>query len=219
LADVSARYETPHGWVDRDEEPGTEVPALRWTHLAGTVDGKQAGLAVVNTGQSGQSVDGGTLSVRLIRSSYSPDPLPEAGEHKMSLALAPHGGKLTPAQVADLAECLDQPAVVVPATVHEGPLPASGGMVTKVQPASVRLVAVKPAEDGEGTVCRLVNYGTRAATAKVSFDKDLAGSVASVQAVDLLERPVEGVNVSRTGQTVSASLRRRGIASVKVRFK
>ena len=219
LTDVSARYETPHGWVDRDEEPGTEVPTLRWTHLAGDVDGKQAGLAVINTGQSGQSVEGGTLNVRLIRSSYSPDPLPEAGEHTMSLALAPHGGQLTPAQITDLAESVDQPAVVVPATVHEGRLPASAGMVAKVQPASVRLVAVKPAEDGEGVICRLVNYSPRAVTGKVSFDKDLAGTVASAQAVDLLERPIEDGKVSQAGQTVSAAVAGRGIASVKVRFK
>jgi len=64
-------------------------PALRYADAFGTIAGRPAGLLLLNDGKHGHSLDGSTLALTLLRSSYEPDPLPEIGTHSMRMALVP----------------------------------------------------------------------------------------------------------------------------------
>jgi alpha-mannosidase len=221
LSEPRGEYETPFGSVARDEHCGQEVPALRWANITGKPSGGgegPAGLAVYNTGQSGHSLDGSTLRVNLIRSSYDPDPLPELGDHEMRLALRPHDGSLTAADLTREAESLHHPLQIVTADGSEADktLPAESTAVAKLTPASVVLTGVKGSEDGEGIVLRLMNASTRKATARVTLNADLLGAFDAATAVDLLERPVDGPAASLKNGAVSVAIPAGGIASVKL---
>ncbi|MFP4054603.1 MAG: glycoside hydrolase family 38 C-terminal domain-containing protein, partial [Phycisphaerae bacterium] len=123
---ATARYHVPFGHVDRDC-PGQTVPAVGWAELRGKApDGNKAGLAVLNHGQHGHLVeDDGSMVVSLLRSSYDPDPLPELGDHEMRLALVPHDGSMTPADLTRLSGQFAAPLETVAAPVQEGRLPAT----------------------------------------------------------------------------------------------
>jgi alpha-mannosidase len=222
LRKATASYEIPFGQVERDERDGEEVPALRWANVTGEPargTGGSAGLAVLNAGQSGHSLDGSTLRVNLIRSSYEPDPLPELGDHEMRLALQPHDGSLTAADLTRAAEAFHHRLQVVTSdgeANRENPLPAEATAVSKVTPASVVLTGIKVAEDGEGAILRLMNPSTRKATARVTLNADLLGAFDTAAAVDLLERPIDEPAASLRNGAVSVAIAAGGIASVKL---
>ncbi|MBE3070774.1 MAG: hypothetical protein IMZ66_11125, partial [Planctomycetes bacterium] len=113
LAGAKARYEIPFGSIARTENHGEEVPALRWADVTGrTTDGKAAGCALLNDSKYGHSLDGSTLRLTLIRSSYDPDPLPEIGDHTIRMGLVPHGKDLAAADLVRLGAGLNHPLLV-----------------------------------------------------------------------------------------------------------
>jgi alpha-mannosidase len=213
----AARYEIPFGQVQREEHEGQEVPALRWANVVGEGADGPAGLAVFNSGQAGHSLDGNTLRVNLIRSSYDPDPLPELGDHEMRLAIQPHDGSPTPADLIRSAEAFHHPLQVVTTDGDgEASLPAEADAVSKVTPASVVLSAVKVAEDGAGLVLRLMNPSSRKATARVTLNADLLGCFDEATSVDFLERPTPEPAATLRNGAVSVVIEAGGIASVKL---
>jgi alpha-mannosidase len=211
-------FEIPYGSIERGENDGQDVPALRWADVRGTVAGADAGLTLANDSRYGHSVSETTLGVTLLRSSYSPDPWPEVGAHDVRLAAAPYAGKRPVADMVRLGAAINHPLAVVATDVHAGGLPAEVRGV-EVGPADVILTAVKVAEDRDGIVLRLQQTAGRAANAKVTLDPTLFGTVADAVEVDLMEQPVaqSTAKVARTG-TVSVRVPARGIASVRVRF-
>jgi alpha-mannosidase len=102
LEGAGARYEIPYGSIVRGLAKGEEVPALRYADAFGRVQGRPAGLLLLNDGKHGHSLEGSTLALTLLRSSYEPDPLPEIGTHSIRVALVPHGGTLTVADMTRL---------------------------------------------------------------------------------------------------------------------
>ena len=217
LRDARGRYEVPFGSVQRSLNAGEEVPALRWADVTGkTPAGKTAGCALLNDSKHGHSLDGAVLRLKLIRSSYSPDPLPEIGRHAIRLALVPHAGRLSVAELVRLGAGLNQPIRVLATDAHAGSLPPAAGAVRGVRPAGVILAGVKKAEDEEAMIFRLLETAGRAATARVALNADLLGRPAGCVEVDLLERPVEPSTASEAPDGFAVKVPARGIASVKV---
>jgi len=231
LADAKARYEVPFGSVQRDLSGGEEVPALRWADVQGRcgAGGAVAGCALLNDSKYGHSLDGSTLALTLIRSSYSPDPLPEIGEHRVRMALAPHGQVLAAPQgtdgdspacsVADLVRLgagFNHPVQVIATDVHAGRLGPAGAAIESVRPYNVILSSVKKAEDDDGVIFRLFEADGRAAEASVRLDGAIWGQVAEAVEVDLLERPLAGSTARADGAGFTAAVPAHGITSVKV---
>jgi len=91
------------------------------------------------------------------------------------------------------------------------PLVAAGQPLLGLTPASLLLSAVKPAEDGEGMVVRVVNPSDEPASAELRFGIP----VRSATLTRLDEVPAgEGATVD--GATVTFPVRRRGVVSVRV---
>jgi alpha-mannosidase len=218
LQEATGRYEIPFGSIQRDLNAGQEVPALRWVDVAGRNGGTAAGCCLMNDSKYGHSLNGSTLGLTLIRSSYEPDPLPEIGEHVIRLAVAPHGKDLAVSDLVRMGASFNHPLLVVSTDVHGGRLPAAGSAATSVAPGNVILSSVKKAEDEDAIVFRLYDTAGKTSAAKVTLDAALFGRPEEAQEVDLLERPVEKSTARTTSGGFSVSVPGHGIASVLVKF-
>ncbi|HEY3323640.1 MAG TPA: glycoside hydrolase family 38 C-terminal domain-containing protein [Planctomycetota bacterium] len=235
LSDAKARYEIPFGSIAREQNQGEEVPGLRWADVsgapspltpAGTEAGATAGCALLNDCKYGHSLDGSTLRLTLIRSSYDPDILPEIGEHQMRMALAPHGAVgpasvpagLTPADLTRMGAAFNQPLQVVPTDVHKGTLPKQAELLS-CEPGNVLVSSIKKAEDERALIVRLYETSGEATTAKVSLNAGLWGAISGAEEVDLLEKPLAKSTAKASKGGFRVSVPAYGIASVKVRFE
>ena len=213
LQGAAARYEIPFGAIDRAWNQGEEVPALCWAQVTGTAEGKAAGCLLANDSKYGHSLDGNTLRVTLIRSSYEPDILPEIGEHEVRLAILPFAGELPVTEAIQLGQDTNHALRAVGTDVHAGELPAAGRFLRLT--GEVNLSAVKKAEDADALIVRVFNPTAQAATAGIEIDGTL-GSVSRAGEVDLLERYLDTCTATVQGNTVSVQVPARGIASVMI---
>jgi alpha-mannosidase len=183
LQGATARYEIPFGALDRQAAPDQEVPALRWARLSGKVGADGAALVLFNDCKHGHAVNGATLRLNLLRSSYEPDPLPEIDRHLVRLALLPTDGAGSDAALTARAAAHNQPLLAIGTDVHEGPLPVFHRLIG-VSGANVALCGLKWAESGEGLVVRLTNTADAPAVAELTCP-----ALLSAQPLDLMERP------------------------------
>lgn len=222
LALTNARgcYEIPYGSIKRKLNNGQEVPALRWADIIGKLSGSNAtaGCALLNDCKYGYSLDGSTLRVTLLRSSYEPDPLPELGEHEIRLALVPHGKTIPTAELFKMGAGFNLPLLPVSTDIHKGDLPPAGNGVITCKPVNVLVTAVKKAEDDDAVIIRLMETVGKDTTANVTLDADMMGRISEAVEVDLIERPQENSTAKTTGTGFSVKLPANGIASVKLTF-
>jgi alpha-mannosidase len=214
LAGAAGSYEIPFGRIDRTENAGEEVSAIRWAAVTGLAGKKKAGCLLLNDSKHGHSLEGDTLRLRLIRSTYEPDPLPEIGRHRVRLGLVPFAGGLSTADAINLGASFNQPLRPVGTSVHAGALPAAGRFLT-LAPATVAFSALKQAEDGEGLILRLFETQGKPAIARITMDS-LLGELASAVEVDVLERPVASSGLKISGNTISLPLPAYGLAAVRL---
>jgi alpha-mannosidase len=219
LENARARYEIPYGTIVRDLSKGEEVPALRFADAFGSLRGEPAGLLVLNDSKHGHSLDGATLAITLIRSSYEPDPLPEIGAHSIRLALVPHGRAMTVADMTRLGAAFNHPLQVVPTDLHAGRLGPARSAFASVSPPGVVVTAVKRAETDGALILRLLETEGKACTASVGFDAEILGKLAGVEEVDLLERSVPAGTARLSGQSASVGIKAHGLSSVKLRLE
>lgn len=218
LEGAKARYEIPFGAQERTQNQGQEVPGQTWAEVSGTVGGTAAGCLLVNDSKYGYSLDGSTLRLTLIRSSYDPDTLPEIGQHEVHAALRPFGGELPVAEAMRAGRDFNHALRVIGTDVHDGELPASASLLS-VAPAGVMVNCVKKAEKASGLVLIVSDPTGKDTTVTAEFNTRLLGSVKSATEVDLIERPLPKSSAKVQGtKKVSFRLPARGIASVLVCF-
>ncbi|MFT3685527.1 MAG: glycoside hydrolase family 38 C-terminal domain-containing protein [Phycisphaerales bacterium] len=89
----AATYHVPFGALQRPTD-GHEVPALQWADVSETLNNAKGGggVTVLNDAKHGFACKGSTLTMSLIRATYRPDPLPNAGDHHWRYAILPHSG-------------------------------------------------------------------------------------------------------------------------------
>ena len=220
LAGAKGRYEIPFGSIERDLVHGEEVPALRWADVTGTAAaGKAAaGCTLLNDCKYGHSLDGSTLRLTLIRSSYDPDPLPEIGDHTIRMALVPHGKAPAAGALVRLGAAFNHPLLVVATDVHGGRLPSQAAAISAEVAANVVISSVRKAEDDEALIFHLYETDGRKTVAKVALNSAILGRPTDAVEVDLLERPLAESSVKVAGDGFAVTVPARGIAAVKVAF-
>jgi alpha-mannosidase len=182
VVDGRASYEIAHGSVERPAD-GEEEPAQGWIDLSGTHPGTGAvhGLSLLNDGKFSHDVEGRVMSLTVLRSPvyahHDPRRLtPEEGDdvhfidqgaQRFTYALLPHEGGWREAGTVRRAAELNQPAVAFWHTGHPGKLPSACSLL-EIEPASVVLTALKPAEDGRGdTILRCLETVGRETVARI----------------------------------------------------
>ncbi|MEE2896689.1 MAG: glycoside hydrolase family 38 C-terminal domain-containing protein [Planctomycetota bacterium] len=199
------------------EEARFEVPGRRWMDLSQP----GLGLAVLDEGIVGRSAHDGTMGLSLLRAPSFPDPGSDRGTHRLRYALMPHDGDRRSAGAAGVdaeAESFAERLIVRRLESSE----ASAGGVAEIRPigvevdgpAAIEMAALKPAEDGDGVVLRLVEKhggGGRAVVTLPGF--------ATAESVDLVERPavLAGFEWDAGARVATVPLRPFGIVSLRLR--
>ncbi len=158
-----AEFEVPGGVVRRG--PAGEVPGGRWVRIK---NGAHT-LGLASDHLYGFDSSGGTFRASVVRSARycfdardtpaTPEwlPMTDRGEYRFNFLLTANGALLP-----QLARELEQPVHSLAVPPHPGRLGRSGSLV-ELTPTTVRLLAFKPAEDGQGLIVRVQETAGRAA--------------------------------------------------------
>ncbi|NQT51355.1 hypothetical protein HQ576_04860, partial [bacterium] len=147
------------------------------------------------------------------RGSIRPDPDSDLGEHKFTYSLFPHEGTWQEAGTVRAAHELNSPLTwlgIIPGG-SAGVLPARHSFLGLDAP-NVHVGALKPAEDGDGAILRLVEQHGARGPVTVTFDRPLA----SVEECDLLERAER--KVEHSGASFTADVQPFEIKSFRLRW-
>ncbi|GAF83918.1 unnamed protein product, partial [marine sediment metagenome] len=216
MTNMTGRYETPFGSIQRQPLANQEVPSQRWVDVVGKIGNNSAGCTLLNDCKYGYSLDDTMLRATLIRSSYDPDPLPEHGKQEMKFAILPHNGKVTVAELVRGGTGFNQPLQIVSTDVHQGQFPATGNDCISCNPTNVLVTNIKKAEDEDAVIFRLQETAGKATQVKVELDGQLFGDVIGVEEVDLLERPIDNSTAKVTPKGFDVKIPANAIASVKL---
>jgi alpha-mannosidase len=164
-----AEFDVPGGVVRRG--PSGEVPGGRWVR----VNNGRHTLGFASDALYGFDTSNGTFRASVIRSTrYAFDardtpatpvslPVLDRGEYRFKFLISADA-----AAMPRLAAELEQAPVTLPVPPHPGPLGRSGS-IAALAPAGVRLLALKPAEDGNGLIVRLQETAGRKTTPKLTI--------------------------------------------------
>jgi alpha-mannosidase len=216
---VRSPYEPSFGWAGANGD----WPALNW---AG-VETDTASVALFNKGipsyrmesmaEADHSPAGELLLISLLRSPTLPtylhepefytmtawDGMRDAGAHSFQLALTSYDGPFAESTVVSDAETFNGGLLALPGRAH---LPA----MPLLTAATVRLAAVKWAEEGDALILRLHEFRGEGGEAVIT----LPFPVASAAKVNLLERHPEPLTFQN--QSLHLSLRPWEIATVRI---
>lgn len=157
----------PYGHVEREMD-GEEYPVQAWFDVTGSVRGSmiEAGLSILNDSKHSYDMRNRTFGLTVLRSpiwtNHEPHvPAPEAeirymdqGEQSFTHVLIPHAGGWREAGIPKRALSLNQPAIALFESFHEGPLPQTACGFTCDAPGVLADV-LKPSEEGDGWVLRV----------------------------------------------------------------
>ena len=169
----SIRYDIAGGFIDRPQL-NHDVPA----HLYAAPVRQGGGLMMTTDCKYGYRAYDNALQVSLLRSSHSPDKLPEAGVHHMELGIA----AVTDFDWTTLfkhAFCFSHPIFSHSSGLHKGRLPREGSLLRLLGDA--RVTALMPSADGESVLLRLYQNGRETGTVT-------CGPAAGAGLTDVLER-------------------------------
>lgn len=162
-----------------------EVCTHRWMDLSEP----GFGVALLNDGRYGHSCHDNVMGLSLLRSPKFPDAGADMGVHEFTYSLMPHASDWRAAGVAAEAEALNAPlfAFALPPgqygaiSNHWSPFE-----IETDAPLAVEVAAIKPVEDGDGLILRVVEIHGARGTARVRWNLP----VTHVEGTDILERPL-----------------------------
>lgn len=188
---TEATYDIQFGNVKRPTHWNTSWEYARFEsvgHQWADLSERGYGVSLLNDCKYGYDIKDHTMRLSLIKSATNPDPLADQGEHRFTYALLPHTGDWSTARTVPEAWALNNPLLAAEGAYTAG----SGKSLITTDAPNIAIDAVKQAEDGSGWIVRFHEYtGTRCS---VELSSDY--SVASWQACDLMERPLEAEAVA-----------------------
>ncbi len=200
-------HDVPFGWVNRACD-GAEVPTQMWVDVSGPARDdpeKIVGLALIDDGKYGCDVSGSTLRLTVLRcppyAYHIPHPAGtkhrydwiDQGPQEFTLVVLPHVGDWRDAGVVGRARRLNLPPLPITMHGHSGDLPPHLSAVSLSSP-EMELSALKPAEDGDGHIVRLVDRHGRGGSGELRWlDCRFAVSVAPFEVVTLRIRRHDGL--------------------------
>lgn len=116
-----AYYDQAYGYVKR-EESSAEYPGQKWID----VSNEKLGLSLINNGKYGFTIDGGVLTLSVVRGPRDMDPRMDEGKHSFNYALCVHAGDWRHADVPLKAWQFNQPLLAKQENQHPGPISGWG---------------------------------------------------------------------------------------------
>ncbi len=168
-----ATHDAPFGWSVRPTD-SMETPTHMWMDVTGqsTADGESlVGVALLNDGRYGCDVQDSIMRLTILRSPPYAYHRPHAsgskhrydwidqGHHEFTVTLQPHVGDWRDSEVVQRARELNMPLPLITTHAHAGGRPCQDSLLELSSP-EMELTALKPAEDGEGYIVRIMDrYG------------------------------------------------------------
>jgi alpha-mannosidase len=174
--------EIPYGHIERDAN-ADESPGGAWLDISGSSreNNTLCGLSIINDSKYSYDVNVRDMGMTILRSPiYAhhdplvPDPISnlysyqDQGVQKFRYRIYPHAGTWDTAHTVQIAAELNQPAIALNGTFHEGTLPQSGSFLS-VDAPNVIVGAMKKAEDGDDLILRVVETSRRATTTRIEL--------------------------------------------------
>lgn len=160
-----------------------EICAHKWVDISQ----RDYGVALLNDSKYGYTVKGHILDLNLMRSASYPDPVADKGQHQFTYALLPHEGGHVSGAVNREGYELNVPLRVLPGSPAE--TTTSTASFLAIDADNVIIETVKPAEDGQGIIVRMVEVSGAATDAKLQAALPYASAVYT----DLMEQHLEQV--------------------------
>jgi len=207
LRNSAATFEIPFGSIVRPAD-GREVPALRWID----VSDHEYGVSLLNDCKYGFSVSGNTMSMTLLRTSYSPDPMPDRGHHELLYSLYPHAGDWRKALTFRRGYEINHPLEAKSLPRHRigiGSRPERASFI-RISPDNVVLSGLKLAEDSDDIILRIYDATGEGARAEIAFGFE----VSEAKEVDLMEKELSKASLQEG--ILRVELRPNDIRSVRI---
>ncbi len=195
-----ATYEIQWGSVQRPTHRNTswdwakfEVPAHKWVDLS---EGGY-GLSLLNDCKYGFDVHENIIRMTLLRSPSYPDPKADAGHHRMTYSLLPHGSDWR-SKTIPAAYTLNYPHITYPINGLGDPKVATKktrDSFFQVDQPNVVIETIKKAEDGNGLIMRLFENQRRRCKCTISTAFELT----KTWRVNFLEENLEEIAVDEYG--------------------
>lgn len=169
LDGASLRCEVPGGAVARPAD-GQEHVHRRWLIVTGTLDGQPASVAVIHSGQNGYDFADGEVRLSVLRSAAycheqgfplepgRPWRFMDQGIHEVRLLVIAGKPEDVRRRVSGLADWLSAPPVAyahLPIGIALDSSSRRGPSFLHLKPHHLRLLACKPASDGQGLIVRV----------------------------------------------------------------
>ena len=210
--------EIQFGTCDRPTHANTSWDAAKFefcAHRYMDLSQRGVGIALLNDCKYGHSCRDGVMGLSLLRSPVHPDPQCDQGEHEFTYALMPHDGDRIAAGVDRQAEALNTPLFAYPLNAEEqGDLGRAWSPLTFEcdGPCAVSISAIKRAADNDDLIVRFNESHGGEGVARITWKIP----VATVEAVDLLERPMHVQGIKHSGNVTTIPLRKFAIISLRV---
>ena len=137
--------ERPTHWNTSWDWARFEVCGHKWADLSEA----DYGVSLLNDCKYGYGIRDHVMGLSLLKSAKAPDTQADMGEHFFTYSLLPHPGRLGGETITQ-GILLNQPALCMAGSVKD-PV----GRILVKDCGSVKIDAVKPAEDGDGIVVHL----------------------------------------------------------------
>lgn len=119
ITNGKAYYDQPYGYAHR-EESDKDVPAQMWIDYSN----ENYGLALLNNGKYGFSINDATLNMSVIRGAREMDPRMDEGKHTFKYSIIFHEGDWRDADIPLRALELNQPLIAKNENHHKGNIAA-----------------------------------------------------------------------------------------------
>lgn len=208
----SYKYDIPFGTIERQGKD-MDVPANTFAIGVPTNEGQSA-LMLMTDVKHGFRCKENSLSLTLIRSSFDPDPYPEIGLHKFSIALQIVDADADNCKLIDCAYDYKHPLSVTSAVVQKGTFPLKHSFISKEQ-GSIAISGIKLCEDQyERMIVRIYETEGKDTKAKLRLFKEPK----KAYFVDINEQVIDNGEIFIERDAVSFSVSSNSISTVCIEF-
>jgi len=163
------------------------------------------GVALLNDGKYGVSVEGSSIGLSITRTPVFPDPSTDLEETTFTYSIYPHMGDWKEAEVLRRAYELN-----VPLRAVEGKKGSKSFF--KIDSGNLMLEAVKKSEEGDDVILRLYEFYNARGKARIK----LSFNVKSVESVDILESNSVERDIRVNRAALEFTYRNREIITIKI---
>ncbi|MBP5689992.1 MAG: alpha-mannosidase [Bacteroidales bacterium] len=186
-----ASYDLGLGYIQRENNTDIqyEVPAQEWADI--TAEDGSYGVTVMSDSRYGWDKPcDNTIRLTLLHTpsadrGFSHESTLDIGPHTFTYSIVGHPGALDGAKATTAADLLNQRKSAFVTTRHAGSLGQEFSMVSTDNP-SIRVKALKNAEDGDGIIVRVYELSGNKASGNVTF----AGNIVSAEETNGIEERI-----------------------------